>query len=833
MVTFMTLDELIQNQPLDFKEVHKQRTRYVADFEATTYFETDDPKLNVIEAENSIDGKRHVYPKSKHQRVDVWLWCLQNIESDEQVVGYSIESFIDYIKENCLYADIIFHNGENYDSRFIFDYCIHHGYEPVEAGKSYGGHANIICGTPRKYTLWFDNHNAINFLDSTSYQKTSIREWGRVLSEVNQTEEQKGDTPLIVSDDYYKDDFKVKQEWIDYCKRDVQILRDMVTFAQTIDGGSDLGKIKLDMNLFKKYEAGYPTIASYALATYQNSGNEPDVSYNTNFEPVAKPHLDKIIYRKQIIKGWHKVEKQYNKTIHFNLHELTDDEAKAIIADPNASVDAVMGIVTYHINKTYTEYECERQDATAEELKQYREYRKQFRAKYGSKKKNTKSPRARLHTKHKSGIKQIEEVKEQIKNASREEKPRLRNALNHKLNVKRIVETNKIAKRSYKGGISLAGPYHMNAMLKDIQGYEIDVNSLYPSIYGNIMFRQYHQGRDYALPQQQFDQCIQYPSKRQITTWSHKLALFELDVTASVEKDWLPLIKPRTDDEYNSSMSIIKVYGDPREQYWPRINLNKIVLTAPEMDYLLNHYKITYLKVHRIWTFQRDTELEEAGFKHVQKFSKLKQYSKGDNDKGIKFPALRNWSKLELNSAYGKLGNFDKTYDRKIVTESGVEIKIGENPGGNKLAHVAAASYITAYGRVYMAEMIHRAGYENFLYCDTDSMYLIGEPSKEMKQWINDTKIGYWALEKHFTKGKFIKSKCYGVKLTNGQWQSTAAGFDKTIPQNEFTIGTKQIISRSKVVNGGKLIFKTYQEIRPLNQSYINELNQFYQLNIK
>lgn len=835
----MNLTELINAQPYNFKEVHKKRTRYVADFEATTYFETDDPKLNVVEADNSIDGKRHVYGKSKHQRVDVWLWCLQNIESDKQVIGYSIESFIDYIKENCKYADIIFHNGENYDSRFIFDYCIQNGYEPIEAGKSYGGHANIICGTPRKYTLWFDNHNAINFLDSTSYQKTSIREWGRVLSAVNGTNEAKGDTPIIVSDDYYKPDFKVKQEWIDYCKRDVQILRDMVTFKQTIHTGTDLGSIKLDLNLFKKYESGYPTIASYALATYQNSGNEPTTDYQDTFKAVATPHLDKLIYKKQIIDSWHKVEKQYNKTVHFDIHNLTSAEQQAIIGDPNAEIDALMGTVTYHINKTYFEFECTRRDATPEELKQWQQYRKQFRAKYGSKPKPSSSKRAQLRTKHRSGLKQIAEIKQQIEQASsKTERTKLENALDHKMNVRRIIETNKIAKRSYKGGISLAGPYHMNKMLNDITGYEIDVNSLYPSIYGNIMFRKYQQGHDYALPQQQYDKLIQYPSDRQIKTWSHKLALFEINVVATVNQAWVPIIKPRTDDDYNQSLASLNINGDPREHYWPRINYSSLVLTSIEMDYLLKHYDIKYLKVNRIWTFKRDHQLEEAGFQHVEKFSKMKRYSKGDNAQNTEFPALRNWSKLQLNSAYGKLGNFDKKYDRKIVTASGVEIKIGENPGGNKLAHVAAASFITAYGRVYMAEMIHRAGYKNFLYCDTDSMYLLGKPSTDMQQWIDKTKIGYWAQEKNFNCFKGIKSKCYGCFITDKKddkpigWQTTCAGFDEAIDKDHFNIGSKQVISRSKVVTGGKLIYKTYQQIQPLDDGYISELNKFYQLQI-
>lgn len=293
----------INQWPLDFSDSHDRRlrTRYVADFEATTYYQTDDPKLNHVSAKNAIDGKEHHYPKSQHQAVNVWLWCIQPIEyelemtstshryksvdtSDKMVVGYTIESFISYVKEHCKYADIYFHNGANYDSRFIWDYCTNNGFATIKQGTSFGGNPNFIMGDYRKYSIWFDNQNVINFRDSRDMYKMGIRDMGNILQQLGYEHDSKGDTPLINNDDYveleqkYPDHSWVKQDWIEYCKTDVTILHDFITLEHSIDASvtddTDLkndiqqyypdGNIPLSFNYPPLVESGLPTAASLA-----------------------------------------------------------------------------------------------------------------------------------------------------------------------------------------------------------------------------------------------------------------------------------------------------------------------------------------------------------------------------------------------------------------------------------------------------------------------------------------------------------------------------------------------------------------------------------------
>ena len=66
--------------------------------------------------------------------------------------------------------------------------------------------------------------------------------------------------------------------------------------------------------------------------------------------------------------------------------------------------------------------------------------------------------------------------------------------------------------------------------------------------------------------------------------------------------------------------------------------------------------------------------------------------------------------------------------------------------------------FVTSYARRNLIKAIDD-NMERFIYCDTDSVYLLGW--EEPKLQIHDTEFGKWAMEGKFVKGKFIRSKCY------------------------------------------------------------------------
>lgn len=912
-------DFTFDQQPIDFNQSFKPRTRYVADFEATTYFETDDPKLNQISADNTIDGIAHTYPKSEHQRVDVWLWCIQAIDYDDQDnvlksdqhIGYSIDSFIDYIKSHCMWADIYFHNGANYDSKFIWDYCLNHGWVSIKQGTSYGGYLNTITGSYNRYTVRFDNGNAINFRDTRDMFNTSVRDMGNTLSHEYGTNELKGETPIIVSDDYYKDDFKVKQEWIDYCKRDVQILHDYITFKDTIDVSSlnikdtnnqPVSQININFDVPSKLESGYSTAASYANATLMNSGNEPEVHLNPRFVPVANIKIDTMVRPKKgkIIDHWDYKEKTGQVNHQEYLANLTDQQISTLQSKYNAEIvktddsnSDYSAVIQWSTLDKYYIYQASYRDATDDELSKWSQYRKHLKklsdvpdipsinnGKQDSelfakichqemiyndlinRRKMAKDKYIAISTKASHGsFDRIIELKDKMDNTKSDTyKQQIKAKMKHEALNKLTEVANDLAKSTYKGGVSMVGPYYMNKFYQ-LDGLELDINSLYPSIYGNLRWnnatdeeRQSGKaGRNFVFPTNYVNGTpIMNPSKKQLDYYMNNIdktpSFVKIShLSAKIKSGKMPIIKPRTDDIYNTdSIYVNGDNADPREHYYPEITLSNIKLTMPEYKYLRENYTIDKHNGHEIctvtelWSFDRNTELEQKMYQHAMKWSALKQYAKDQN-----LTALIYYAKLMLNSPYGKMGNYKKQYATQMITKNGT-LTLGHTQGGNMTAQVPTASYITAYGRIFLAETVNKIGLDKFIYCDTDSIYIVADNIPQSlidAHLIDKTELGKWALEKKFTAFKAIKSKCYGVqevKFTNTDgspaghngWFTTAAGFTANIDQDNFYTSHSSIIQRSKIVNGGKLIYKTYQQINPINEAYIELLNNFYNLSI-
>ena len=170
-----------------------------------------------------------------------------------------------------------------------------------------------------------------------------------------------------------------------------------------------------------------------------------------------------------------------------------------------------------------------------------------------------------------------------------------------------------------------------------------------------------------------------------------------------------------------------------------------------------------------------------------------------------------------LNSPYGKLGQYAREYPShsfQLVDGKYVEEIEAMTTGGNAGAELAAASFITAYGRVYLARTINKIGLDNFLYCDTDSVHIKGHWSdQEMLERgveVDDHKLGAWKLESQWDRAKFIKCKTYGERIVGSdcvaQWHSTTAGLSRQIAEEDFAVGHKVQDKRSFAAQGGTVI---------------------------
>lgn len=127
--------------------------------------------------------------------------------------------------------------------------------------------------------------------------------------------------------------------------------------------------------------------------------------------------------------------------------------------------------------------------------------------------------------------------------------------------------------------------------------------------------------------------------------------------------------------------------------------------------------------------------------------------------------------KLVLNSLYGKfgqrgysdkvigsapLGTWETSYHlnkvtgtHAIIRQVGTNIIKSEKSGEGYNAFVAIAAHVTAYARLYLYDLVLRAGRENTYYTDTDSLIVNQAGYNNLKDLLDDTQLG--------------KLKCEGV----------------------------------------------------------------------
>lgn len=186
---------------------------------------------------------------------------------------------------------------------------------------------------------------------------------------------------------------------------------------------------------------------------------------------------------------------------------------------------------------------------------------------------------------------------------------------------------------------------------------------------------------------------------------------------------------------------------------------------SDEWNYILKFYDVEYTIIKKYWCY---AEYWLKDFINDLYFYKQK-YS-AENKK-----ALANTFKILLNSSYGKHATrllFDSYYickdeqerqqliNLKTIEINGMEFEISEFVGKNvrldgvpmvtitptRIKHQnynkIVAATVTAYTRIKLYEMILAIEPENFLYCDTDSVYIYDCDESKIKSFLDETELG-------------------------------------------------------------------------------------------
>lgn len=178
------------------------------------------------------------------------------------------------------------------------------------------------------------------------------------------------------------------------------------------------------------------------------------------------------------------------------------------------------------------------------------------------------------------------------------------------------------------------------------------------------------------------------------------------------------------------------------------------VLTNVDIEMLFKHYEVWNVEYVGGYMFRAQKGMFDA---YIDFWMDVKKQATKDKN-----TALRTLAKLMLNSLYGKFGS-NPRHGRKTPRreEDGVmRFKVDDDAEewGDPV-YVALASFVTSYARSITLTCA-QANYDRFIYCDTDSLHLLGwAPPVGIE--VDPYELGAWDNEYDFVEAKYLHSKCY------------------------------------------------------------------------
>jgi len=195
-------------------------------------------------------------------------------------------------------------------------------------------------------------------------------------------------------------------------------------------------------------------------------------------------------------------------------------------------------------------------------------------------------------------------------------------------------------------------------------------------------------------------------------------------------------------------------------------------LTSPELELVLKYGEIK--KVYTVAVYEKAKLFEE----YVNYFYNLRvKYKKEGNVIMDKF------AKIFMNSLYGKFGQRNEnlvyvgeaktkeniilryydTVEKKWKYFMAIDGKVYTKKGYVEAfdSFVAIASFVTAYARCVLWKYMEKAGLENVLYVDTDSLFVNHIGYERLKPYISDTELGKLKIEKQDTRITIHGAKDY------------------------------------------------------------------------
>lgn len=376
-------------------------------------------------------------------------------------------------------------------------------------------------------------------------------------------------------------------------------------------------------------------------------------------------------------------------------------------------------------------------------------------------------------------------------------------------------------KKAYRGGITYVKPQHQLKLLSNV--YVYDLNSPYPEIMRNDKV-------PYGAPEYDESKLTQF----------HTYKLYEVNIKYAMT-DKMPFIAKPTSSMNDNIVEMMK-----------RLESDSIKAVSDELKYesvLVN--ETVYINNYTLELFEKHYKGEwdiKFILAHKEKYGQFTEYiNHFKNIKETSTGAVREIAKLFLTGLVGKFGQdirdlksemlpLEEYKDQleyransvyldgeKVVINDGIIYKKVDNGLKRNISYIPIAEAITSKARIMLVEAIN-ANWDIFVYCDTDSVHLLG-PAVGLE--LHQTEFGKWKFEGCWDKAIYRRPKHYahwGMTLNEKfeevndleEFELKAGGFninnfkDKKFMtpelyiQEEFTVeGGK---TKSFVVDGGVII---------------------------
>ena len=322
---------------------------------------------------------------------------------------------------------------------------------------------------------------------------------------------------------------------------------------------------------------------------------------------------------------------------------------------------------------------------------------------------------------------------------------------------------------SYKGGFTYLSPKYKEKTTG--AGLTLDVNSMYPA-------QMVQAELPYGMPEPfegKYKSDVLYPLYTQ-----------RLSCTFKLKPNKIPSI------QLKSSMSFM-----PNEYIESsRGEIVTLTLASPDLELFFEQYDVDVVEWHGGWKFKKAKGLFTQYINYWTE-QKIKSKKEGNRPQYL-------LAKLMLNNLYGKMAT-NPIGRQKAPVLMNNELHFAMLPvEERKPIYIPVATFITAYARKYIIETsqyirdwsMENKGYDAYVYSDTDSIHCLLKPEdlEELKGKIrvDPYELGAWDCETTWTRGRFLRQKCY-IEEIDGKIEATVAGMPKKLSHlitfENFNIG--------------------------------------------